>query len=401
MFNWLGQTLFRYIHEKHLVYAACWEDPLADRLGLEIGSTDRLLVITSAGCNVFDYLLEEPEHIYAVDMNYRQNSLLELKIAAIKTLRWEDFFAFFGTGHHSLAVEIYKSSLRDQLTEQHRAFWDRSIGMFCGRLSFYFRTTSGYFASWCKFYLDHVIRVREPIQRLLNAKSIEEQISVYESELKNRFWGPWLGWALRRSLLLALSGIPPQQREQFQKYEPDIQAYLRRRAEHVIYNLPIAENYFWRVYLTGSFTQDCCPRYLRQEHFDSLKRLVSRITSHTCTVEQFLNTQNVRITRLILLDHLDWLTGDRSASLAAEWQAIYDSSAPDARILWRSLGLNTEFIDEVIIKCNGEWVRLGDLLEYATETARSMRESERVSVYGCLNLVSWRGAKRKPVECQD
>src|SRR5690606_31153245 len=33
----LGRRLFRYVHERHLVYAACWEDPRVDREALAIG----------------------------------------------------------------------------------------------------------------------------------------------------------------------------------------------------------------------------------------------------------------------------------------------------------------------------------------------------------------------------
>lgn len=42
--------------------------------------------ITSAGCNALDYVLQEPEHDFAVDLNPAQNALLELKLAAIRGL---------------------------------------------------------------------------------------------------------------------------------------------------------------------------------------------------------------------------------------------------------------------------------------------------------------------------
>jgi S-adenosylmethionine-diacylglycerol 3-amino-3-carboxypropyl transferase len=42
---------------------------------------DKLLVITSAGCNFLDYALTGPRRILAVDANPRQNALLELKFA--------------------------------------------------------------------------------------------------------------------------------------------------------------------------------------------------------------------------------------------------------------------------------------------------------------------------------
>lgn len=44
---------------------------------------------------VLDYALLEPRHVYDVDLNYRQNALLELKLAAIKHLDFDHFFAMF------------------------------------------------------------------------------------------------------------------------------------------------------------------------------------------------------------------------------------------------------------------------------------------------------------------
>ena len=38
-------------------------------------------MLTSAGCNALDYLLDGPAEIHAVDVNFRQNALLELKAA--------------------------------------------------------------------------------------------------------------------------------------------------------------------------------------------------------------------------------------------------------------------------------------------------------------------------------
>ena len=390
MFDWFGQRMFRFVHERNLVYASCWEDPRADLIGLQITSTDRILVITSAGCNALDYLLEEPERVYAVDVNYRQNALLELKRASIQTLDWADFFALFGKGHHEHARQIYQDSLRPKLDKVFRGFWDRHIGLFCGSESFYYRTTSGYFAAWFRFYIDRVLQVREAIERLLEAQSIDEQIAIYERDLRDRFWGPWLGFVLRRDFLLALSGIPPQQRRQVQRYEPNIQAYMQRQAERIIYHLPIRENYFWRVYLTGSFTAEVCPRYLAADQFEHLKKNLDRLVSYTGSVEQFLKIHDGSISRFVLLDHMDWLTGSRSQELASEWQAILERSTSDCRILWRSLGLRTDFVDDVEVLHRGTPVRLGDLLKYDSEMAEQIRSQERVTAYGCTCLAEWR-----------
>src|SRR6266571_4843183 len=53
----INHRLFKAVHRRNLIYNTCWEDPALDRVALELGPSDRVMVITSAGCNALDYLL--------------------------------------------------------------------------------------------------------------------------------------------------------------------------------------------------------------------------------------------------------------------------------------------------------------------------------------------------------
>jgi S-adenosylmethionine-diacylgycerolhomoserine-N-methlytransferase len=46
---------------------------------MELDRHSSVVMITSAGCNALDYLLDDPARIHAIDVNFRQNALLELK----------------------------------------------------------------------------------------------------------------------------------------------------------------------------------------------------------------------------------------------------------------------------------------------------------------------------------
>ncbi|MDO5567645.1 MAG: DUF3419 family protein, partial [Planctomycetia bacterium] len=146
--KWLSEKVFRCVHGRNLVYNICWEDPRLDKVALELGPSDNLLVITSAGCNALSYALTGLNHVYAVDMNYRQNALLELKMAAIREFDYEHFFQLFGVGHYPGIKKVYRDKLRDHLCEQSQMFWDKKIRRYFDsrRKSFYFCGTSGYFA---------------------------------------------------------------------------------------------------------------------------------------------------------------------------------------------------------------------------------------------------------------
>ena len=75
--EWMSGRLFQFVQQHNLVYNACWEDPRLDRVALDLGPDDTVLVITSAGCNALDYALACPGRVIAVDLNPRQNALLE------------------------------------------------------------------------------------------------------------------------------------------------------------------------------------------------------------------------------------------------------------------------------------------------------------------------------------
>src|SRR5215475_8119078 len=103
----LNTRLFRAVHRRNLIYNTCWEDPRLDRVALNLGPDDRLVVITSAGCNALDYLLAGCGEIHAVDVNPIQNALLDLKRAAVLNLDHDSFFELFGDGRTPRARQLY------------------------------------------------------------------------------------------------------------------------------------------------------------------------------------------------------------------------------------------------------------------------------------------------------
>jgi S-adenosylmethionine-diacylglycerol 3-amino-3-carboxypropyl transferase len=161
----------------------------------------------------------------------------------------------------------------------------------------------------------------------------------------------------------------------------------------VFARLSLSDNYFWRVYLTGEYTPTCCPEYLKRENFNRLKAgLVDRITTHTGTLCGFLEQHPGAVSAFILLDHMDWLVGADAAALNREWQAIVDRAADGARILWRSGGRRTDFVDAIETRFRGQTRRLGDLLSYDRSTAAALHERDRVHTYGSFHIASLAGA---------
>lgn len=388
VFEWISRRVFNTVHRNNLVYNTCWEDPRLDRVALELGPEDNVLVITSAGCNALDYALTGPNHVYAVDMNPRQNALLELKTSAIKNLEYEDFYKMFGEGKYKGIKDVYKDKLRQDVCEWSQKFWDKKIKFFDGRRSFYFRGTSGTFARMINFYIDKIIKSRSAVDTLLAASTLEEQKEIWNNEIKKKFWKGLIKFAMGRDATLSMLGVPKAQRRQIDnQYEGGIVKFVEDCLDNVFTKIPIHDNYFWRVYLTGSYTPECCPEYVKPENFEKLKGgLAERVSCHTDSVQGFLEKHDGRISRYVLLDHMDWLSDKFFPLLESEWQAIVDKSTPKSKVIWRSGGIETDFINQVKITKDGTEQNITDSLTYYPEMAAELHQKDRVHTYASFYI---------------
>ncbi|MCC9602798.1 BtaA family protein [Stieleria sp. JC731] len=396
--NWIGRRCFSAIHGRNLVYNTCWEDPRLDREALQLSSDDTVLVITSAGCNALDYALQQPQAVHAVDVNPLQNALLELKKASIKSLSFDDFFAVFGRGYHEGWDQLYHRQVRPNLHPSVAMIWDKRTSFFDGtgrRKSFYFRGTSGLFAWMINGYINRPRGLREAVHEILQAETVDDQAKIYQDRgVQNMLFSRPMRWALRRDSVMAMLGVPRSQRMQLDRgYPGGIGKFIQDRIEHVFTRIPLHDNYFWRVYLTGSYSRDCCPDYLTEEGFQQLADgLADRIKTHTKTVESFLSSHDGVISRFVLLDHMDWLYEHHPQSLSDEWQRIVERAAPETRILWRSAAFDVDFVDPLIVASDGKQTRLGELLRYQSDLANQLHQRDRVHTYGSFYIADLIGA---------
>ena len=389
MTDWVSGRVFNLVHRHNLVYNTCWEDPRLDRVALELGPSDTVVVITSAGCNALDYVLTGPRQVHAVDMNPRQNALLELKLSGIKNLDFDTFFQMFGRGRLRGVRRVYSEKLRGSLSAWSRKFWDKKIKFFDSkRRTFYYRGTSGTFARIVNMYVDRVTKLRPLVENVLEAETLQEQREIYRTKIHDQMWTRTLRFFMNRDTTLSMVGVPRAQRSQVEsQYEGGIVKFIQDCVDAVFSELPLADNYFWRVYITGSYTRDCCPEYLKEENFERLKGgLADRISVHTDTVHGFLAGHHEPVSRFVLLDHMDWLSDKYFSALEAEWQAIVDRATPDARVIWRSGGLRTDFIDKVRVMVDGNERPVNELLTYHSELAGELHKKCRVHTYGSFYI---------------
>ncbi len=388
--TWTAKKIFTHVHSNHLVYNTCWEDPRLDRAVMKLDDDADVVMITSAGCNALDYALDAPRSIHAVDVNFRQNALLELKIAAIRHLDHEDFFSLFGEGGHPDFHNWYRDMLRRELSPASQDYWD-SRGFFFSRStpehSFYHRGTTGVFGRLLALYC-RLNGILNTAIKMFELSTMEEQRDLYFRVIRDRFWRNGIKRALGTSLAMSLIGVPVAQRSHLEKTcAQSVADFMEDCMESVFTRIPMADNYFWRLYLAGRYSKQCCPEYLKPSNFERLKGgLVDRIQTHTSDLTAFLQNHNGKFSHFVLLDHMDWLSTQENNLLQKEWQASLDGARPGAMFLWRSGGRVVDFVDPLCVDFEGRTRSVGDLLNYDVATADRLHPLDRVHTYGSFYI---------------
>ena len=369
-----------------LLYNACWEDPALDRQALNLGADDEVLVITSAGCNALDYALCGPRKVHAIDANPRQNALLELKLAGIRHLPFDEFFDLFGSGYAAHVGEMYHDVLRADLSPFAARYWDRRLHWFAARgwrRTFYFHGLSGLAARLMQSWVGRNHHLRDAVEALIAAPDLSAQREAYDRAAP-LLWTRSLNWALSRRATLGLLGVPYAQMRELEASHPGgCPGFIRAAVESVLRDRPLADNYFWTVYLRGSYTRTCCPEYLKRENFYALKHgLADRVVAHTDTVTGFLRKHEQPISRFVLLDHLDWMGSWRPEALAEEWQAIFDRATPGARAIFRSASPAPEWIADTSVAGRP----LAERLRFDRPLAAALHQRDRVGTYASFHI---------------
>ncbi|BGP43192.1 hypothetical protein JCM10450v2_007338 [Rhodotorula kratochvilovae] len=120
------------------IYSFAWEDPRVDVEHIKLGKEDEVLCITSGGENAMHYAIDaSPRRIHSCDLNPSQGHLLELKLAGIMALEYEDYWMMWGEGRHPHFRELLDTKLSPFLTSHAYQFWRKNEHVFDD--NFYYR----------------------------------------------------------------------------------------------------------------------------------------------------------------------------------------------------------------------------------------------------------------------
>ena len=337
----LSTLWFKYLTSSYLIYNTCWEDPKIDRFLLEIDNSSNLLMITSAGENAFDYLLDNPKSIDCVDINPYQNYLIDLKYSLFKSSNHKYLTDLFLTGKSHRYQEIYES-IKPDLRDDSKAFWDSRIAWFSPQNGFYKHGLTGRFAKFLNTIID--LKKVRAIQHIISESSEEKRTLLFNEHIEPILWKVLSQRFWKSDWILGFAGIPSTQSGSM----TNLNEYMKNTIRNIFVEQGVKTNYFWRLYLEGSYSNECKPSYLKKEKFDVIAARTTKLNYTNQSVTSFLNSSQKKYSHFILLDHQDWLIGNGTDELEKEWIAILKRAKPKAKILFRSVHKDLDFLPKFV-----------------------------------------------------
>ncbi|CAD6983485.1 unnamed protein product [Tilletia controversa] len=294
------------------IYGFTWEDPHIDIEHINLGPEDSILCITSAGDNALHYAAAvQPKRIHAVDMNPCQGHLLELKLASIVALEYEDFWRMFGDGKCENFRELLDSKISPYLSSHAYQFWRLNTSSF--DKCFYFRGYSGHALRLAKFAFN-IAGVRKDVERMCKADTVEEQQKIWDTRLRGTLINKHIirFFLSNPAFLWNALGVPINQMNVFLNEGCSVEQFAIDTLDSIpSRNLIKNNNYHYQLCLQHKYTKDSCPLYLKKEAFQKLKKDAAQALEsfrlHTDSIVNVLRgLPDGGLSHAIVMDHLDW-----------------------------------------------------------------------------------------------
>jgi len=315
----MGNSFFNKIN-----YSASNEDSESERKALEIGEDDTVLCITGSGARTLDLLVDSPKKIISIDLNPTQNYLLELKIAAFKNLKYNEFTKFIGLHNSENRLKLFEILSKD-LSAEALFFWKENISLvkkgilYCG--------------TWEKL-LREMLKFAKSRQKIINklmtSGSLEEQQSIWQKKWDTWVWRLYLKVISNRFLWVNII------REPGAKIIPksfDVYSYMKNRIEYLVMNFDLKKNHYANLLFCGEYKDSCIlPHHLREDNFELIRKNLSRIEIITDSLSGYLKKQESSISAFSLSDFSSYAPEDVYYSV---WKHIIYAATPGAKFCER------------------------------------------------------------------
>lgn len=347
-----------------LVFTHNWEDPESDHAALKINAGDTIVAITSGGCNILGFLLFNPEKIYSVDINPTQSFIMELKMAAIKTLNYDDFIAFAGLVNDDDRIKKYET-LKSLLSIEALQFWNQHLNIVND--GFIMNGKYEKFIKWVGKFLQ-LLQGKNRVLNLFKNKSQKEQ-EAYFDEVWNTKRFHYMFKLIFNKYILAKRGLVADYFH-FDDGSTSFAESFYNRSKKAFRDIPIKGNYFISLYLTGKYQNtDEVPAYLKKENFEIIKSRLDRIKLFTSDAQSWIDSMPSKSIDCFALSNICELMSEKDTQRL--FDGVSRTAKEGARVSFRNLMIPREVPDSLKTRVVKD-----------EELSKKLYESDRSFVYG-------------------
>ena len=262
-------TEFEKVDLNLIRYSLVWEGFETLFKALEISPKDDLLMITSAGCNVLNALLEQPRSLTAIDLNPEQNRLLSLKMQIIEYLDHDalvSLMGFRGSPAVTTAWEQVAPTLETGLRQHWEEFFDKNPKGIA---------SSGKLEAYINGFLKELPgEIQKKVRHLLTFDNIASQNDYFLQELdSSEFKAIFINYFDQQNLS---KGRDPK----LFKYvkETGGELFYKRLRDFLSHHL-VRDNFYFRFFMFGPTEMpiNILPPCYRPENFSVLRSQMKKL----------------------------------------------------------------------------------------------------------------------------
>jgi len=314
-----------------LNYSLGNEDWHVEEQALNVKTNDKIVCVTASGDRPMHLLLTDCEKVSAIDMNPIQNYLLELKLAAISCLDYDDYLAFIGCDKSDNRLKTFLK-LKKFMSNEAFQFWKKNRGLikkgviFQGKVEKLTKATSKLLN-----LLGH-----KQIKKLFSFNDLGEQRNFISKEWNASLWEKVFQISLSPKLVRIFINDPGI----ISHIEPDINPgnYIYSRILQYLDQNVAKNSALLQLVLTGKLTKEAYFPYLTFDGYTKIRENTSKINIKTGNVIDYVTeSQNGSYDCFSMSDIASYMPQDSFDKLV---RGINHAAAPGARFCLRKLMSN-------------------------------------------------------------
>ncbi len=321
------QSEFYNVALDRIRYSQVWEAAATLYAGLAIEPHDRVLVITSAGCNVLNTLLKKPALVVAIDLNPVQNKLLNLKKHIILKHAHKVFRGILGLDGEAQATAAWQQ-VEQTLPSAERAFWTSFFRQHPGGI-----LTAGKLEAYLHgFYHTLDSATQAKLKKLLSFEGVAEQWDYFLAVLHNSpFRRQFIAYFDEQNLS---KGRDPK----LFRYAGESGGesfYLRLMQQ--LFTVPVKNNFFFRFLFFGSegLPEAILPPCYQEKNYTLLRAQLPKLQIEEGEAIDFLlSAKGAGINKASLSNIFEYTS---AAEFEAVCQSLFDNHSRSLRVLFWNL----------------------------------------------------------------